>query len=422
MVDEDHDRYGMLQHPGDPGSFDIFADAARVVGPGRSTSIDPLAGLDVRYVVAVGGSQSAMRLVKYANALHHRHRVIDGYALTVWEGRSPGLLDGPISYGGARTVIRDDLAVPVVVVNSEFEALALCLAGARDSRLIRYWEVAGTPHGVTTRSELPNGRGWEPNTLRFNPVAESAIRHVRRWVAEGRPAPSFPRIEVEAGRPPRISSVMQTGTPAAVSASLNWKCPWPSTEASRPVPGCHRSLVRPDRSTKIGFWRCTRRVSSSRSGGGEPWTPWRHQRPSGRRMLLGWSDGSTACGCRSIRPGDGCGTPRRRRAGRRAAIRTFDPMPRSADDGILGRSRHAATILGGRSCSGISGGSSPASGMDATFSTRDRLLGHTTLRPTGPSAVMSSVLGARTTTWSSPVGVQPAHPGRTTSPPCRLMV
>ncbi len=204
MVDEDPDRYGMLQHPGDPGSFDIFADAARVVGPGRSTSIDPLAGLDVQHVVAVGGSQSAMRLVAYANALHHRHRVIDGYALTVWEGRSPDLMDGPISYGGARTVIRDDLAVPVVVVNSEFEALALYLAGARDSRWIRYWEVAGTPHGVTTRSDLPNGRGWEPNTLRFNPVAESAIRHVRRWVAEGRPAPSFPRIEVEAGRPPRI--------------------------------------------------------------------------------------------------------------------------------------------------------------------------------------------------------------------------
>ena len=37
MVDEDPERYGMLQHPGDPDSFDIFADAARVVGPGRST-------------------------------------------------------------------------------------------------------------------------------------------------------------------------------------------------------------------------------------------------------------------------------------------------------------------------------------------------------------------------------------------------
>ncbi len=204
MVDEDPERYGMLQHPGDPGSFDIFSDAARVVGPARSTAVDPLAGLDVHHVVALGGSQSAMRLVSYANALHRRHRVIDGYALTVWEGRSPDLMDGPISYGGARTVIRDDLEVPVVVVNSEFEALALHLAGALDSRWIRYWEVAGTPHGVTKRPELPNARGWKPNTLRFNPVAESAIRHVRRWVADGHPAPSFPRIAVEDSRPPRI--------------------------------------------------------------------------------------------------------------------------------------------------------------------------------------------------------------------------
>jgi hypothetical protein len=204
LVDEDPERYGMLRHPGDPGSFDIFADAARVVGPGRSTAIDPLAGLDVHHVIAVGVSQSAMRLVAYANALHHRHRVIDGYALSVWEGRAPNLMDGPISYGGGRTAIREDLDVPVVVVNSEFETLALHATGAVDSEWIRYWEVAGTPHGVTRRPELHHGRGWEPNTLRFKPVAESALRLIRRWVAEGRPAPSFPRIAVDPGRPPRI--------------------------------------------------------------------------------------------------------------------------------------------------------------------------------------------------------------------------
>jgi hypothetical protein len=204
LVDEDPERYGMLRHPGDPGSFDIFADAARVVGPGRATAVDPLGGLDVRQVIAVGGSQSAMRLVAYANALHRVHQVIDGYALSVWEGRAPDLGDGPISFGPARTVIRGDLEVPIVVVNSEFEALALHLAGAVDSKWIRYWEVAGTPHGVTRRRDLPHGRGWMPNTLRFKPVADSALRHVRRWAAEGRGAPSFPRIEVDVGRPPRI--------------------------------------------------------------------------------------------------------------------------------------------------------------------------------------------------------------------------
>jgi hypothetical protein len=204
LVDEDPERYGMLRHPGDPGSFDIFADAARVVGPCRLTGLDPLAGLDVRHVIAVGGSQSAMRLVAYANTLHNLHRVIDGYALSAWEGRAPDLGDGPISFGGARTVIRDDIEVPFVVVNSEFEALALHLAGAVDSKWIRYWEVAGAPHGVTRRRDLPHGHGWKPNTLRIKPVAESALRHVRRWVAEGRRAPAFPRIEFDGDRPPRI--------------------------------------------------------------------------------------------------------------------------------------------------------------------------------------------------------------------------
>jgi hypothetical protein len=113
-------------------------------------------------------------------------------------------MDGPISHGGGRTVVREDIEVPVVVVNSEFETLAVHLAGAVDSEWIRYWEVAGTPHGVTRMLELPHGRGWEPNTLRFKPVTESAIRHVRRWLTEGRAAPSFPRIEVDPGRPPHI--------------------------------------------------------------------------------------------------------------------------------------------------------------------------------------------------------------------------
>ncbi len=193
MMDEDPERYGMLQHPGDPGSFDIFADAARVVGPGRSTAVDPLAGLDVHHVVAVGGSQSAMRLVSYANALHLRHRVIDGYALTVWEGRSPDLMDGPISFGGARTVIRDDLEVPVVVVNSEFEALALHLAGAVDSKWIRYWEVAGTPHGVTKRSDLPNGRGLEAEHPPIQPGGgvRASVTSVGGW-RTGDPPRRFP--------------------------------------------------------------------------------------------------------------------------------------------------------------------------------------------------------------------------------------
>ena len=203
LIDHDPERYGELHHPGDQGSFDIFTAAAMAVGPRRTGSIDALDGLEVRRVVATGGSQSAMRLATYLNAVHRLDPVIDGFVLSLWEGRGPRLEEGPIAFG-ARAMIRDDLDVPILVVNSEFETLAVHLAGSVDSEKIRYWEVAGTPHGVTRMPDLPHGRGWRPNTLRFKPVAESAIRHVRRWVAEGRPAPSFPRIEVDPGRPPHI--------------------------------------------------------------------------------------------------------------------------------------------------------------------------------------------------------------------------
>jgi Alpha/beta hydrolase domain len=204
LVEHDSERYGTLHHPGDPGSFDIFSDAARVLGPERSTAIDPLADLEVRHVVAVGGSQSAMRLVAYANALHLRHRVIDGFVLSVWEGRAPGLLEGPISLGGGRTTIRNDLATPMVVVNSEAETLPLYRTGAVDSEWIRFWEVAGVPHGVSRGAQPPDQRGRVANPLTYQPIFESALRHVRRWVSRGQVAPSFPRIEIEPGSPPHI--------------------------------------------------------------------------------------------------------------------------------------------------------------------------------------------------------------------------
>ncbi len=71
-------------------------------------------------------------------------------------------MDGPISYGGGRTAIRDDLGVPVVVVNSEFETLALHLAGAVDSggSVIGRWPVRrmGSPGCPISRTAAAGGR------------------------------------------------------------------------------------------------------------------------------------------------------------------------------------------------------------------------------------------------------------------------
>ncbi len=205
LVDHDPRRYGDLRHPGDPGSFDIFAQAARAVGPNRSSPVDPMGGLDVHRVLATGGSQSAMRLVAYINAVHPRAAVLDGYVLSLWEGRAPGLGDGAVSFGGVWTTIRADIDVPVLVVNSEFEALGVEAVGTTDTGAIRVWEIAGAPHAPTrNRGDAERGKEWTANTLSIAPVYEAAIRHTHRWVADGSPAPAQPRIQMTPGRPAAI--------------------------------------------------------------------------------------------------------------------------------------------------------------------------------------------------------------------------
>ena len=203
LVDHDPARYGSLEHPGDQGSFDIFAAAATAVGPRRTGPVDPLPGLDVRRVVATGASQSAMRLATYLNAVHGLAPVIDGFVLALWEGRGPRLEDG-LAGLGVRTTIRDDLKTPVVVVNSEFEALAVHEAGAADSQMVRLWEVAGAPHAAAPNRSPAEPGTWGSNPLSIQPVFDAAVRQVHRWASGDAPAPGQPRIEIESGSPPRI--------------------------------------------------------------------------------------------------------------------------------------------------------------------------------------------------------------------------
>jgi hypothetical protein len=209
LVEHDPDRYGSLHHPGDQGSFDIFTQAGRAVGPARDGALDPLAvdplgGLDVRRVIALGGSQSAMRLVAYLNAVHPTARAFDGFLLSVWEGRAPRPEEGLMPMG-VRTSIRTDVPTPVVVVNSEFEAPHLAQLPIADTEHLRIWEVTGTPHGVArARDDRADARGRVANRLSYTPVHDAALRALHRWLADGTPAPSQPRIEFDAGPPPTI--------------------------------------------------------------------------------------------------------------------------------------------------------------------------------------------------------------------------
>jgi hypothetical protein len=202
LVDQDPERYGELQHPGDQGAYEMFTQVARAVGPDRNDELDPLGGLAVERIIASGASQSAMRLVCYFNAVHPLDRVIDAFLLSVWEGRAPRPEEGSVAMG-VRTRTRDDLPTPVFVVNSEFEVPHLATVGAQDTDTIRIWEVAGAPHGPLPPGR-PNSQGWEPNSLSVGPVFQSALRWTQRWLTEGILPPHQPRVEVEGSPAPRV--------------------------------------------------------------------------------------------------------------------------------------------------------------------------------------------------------------------------
>jgi hypothetical protein len=198
LIDTDPERYSTLSHPGDAGSFEIFGQAAGAIGPERVGEIDPLGGLDVRRVVATGGSQSAMRLAAYVNGIHAGHQLIDGFLLSAWEGRAPRLEQGPLGTN-VSTAIRPDLGVPLLVVNSEFEAMTGAGADMADHDLLRMWEVAGTAHGTLRRAVPPAESGWRPNPLSWAPVHQAALRAMHTWLTTGVAAPAPPRILTTAG-------------------------------------------------------------------------------------------------------------------------------------------------------------------------------------------------------------------------------
>lgn len=227
----DPERYGSLSHPGDSYSFDIFTQAAKVAAdPETRKGADPLGGLQVRKIVALGASQSASRLVTYANAIQPLERALDAIVATVSFGVGAPLADriyenvneveytatGMRNIGVPPTRVRDDLTTPVMIVNSETEVLPSYYVRQPDSDYFRLWEVAGATHAPGTMREqrikllerdgLPNflaALPFAPSQIDIVAITAAAIHHVHRWMSDGTPPPIMPRIAV-AGDPPHI--------------------------------------------------------------------------------------------------------------------------------------------------------------------------------------------------------------------------
>jgi hypothetical protein len=218
-------RYGKLTIPSDDYSYDIFTQGARAVGPNRSRqSVDPMGGLEVKRVVAFGASQSAGRLATYLNAVQPSERALDGFILAIYFGSGSALEvgDAVVNLNLVRpgqslrggNLLRDDLGVPVFVVNSELEAIACYPVRQRDTDTFRYWESAGTCHvsdQVTREREkkLLRDRVKSPpvaegiNRIPIVPLYEAAFHHMQRWLTHGTPPPIQPKLEF-AGEPPQV--------------------------------------------------------------------------------------------------------------------------------------------------------------------------------------------------------------------------
>jgi Alpha/beta hydrolase domain len=228
----DPERYGSLSIPSDDYSFDIFTQAARGVAPGRPLEgVDPMGGLDVRRLVAMGASQSAARLATYLNAVQPRERLFDAFFLLLYFGGGSPLEvgDAVMTVQAAATdrsspripegvhLLRDDLGVPVMVVNTECEATSCIGVRQPDTDGYRYWEIAGASHvslqGIRSSApRLERDFGFsipiDENMLPVNqvspaPVVDAALHHLQIWMTEGVAPPVQPLIEF-AGSPPEI--------------------------------------------------------------------------------------------------------------------------------------------------------------------------------------------------------------------------
>ncbi len=230
------ERYADLEHPGDAWSFDIFTQVGELLR--LPADENPLGGgLVAEHVLAAGESQSAACLVTYVNAVDPHAQVFDGFFV---HGR-PGVgvsIDGVfipsargegleattrlISAKGER--IRDDVRVPVLVLQSETDVILLGggLAKQPDSDHVRVWEMAGAAHadtytvsagrhddGTLTGARLaellrPTTNlmiGKTDSPINAGPqqhyVAQAALARLVRWATDAVAPPEAPRLVLD---------------------------------------------------------------------------------------------------------------------------------------------------------------------------------------------------------------------------------
>jgi hypothetical protein len=191
-----------------------------------------MGGLEVQRLVAQGASQSAARLATYLNGVQPLTGRFDAFFLVMYFGGGAPLevgdevmtLQADVAEGQRPRIpegvhlLRDDLGIPVMVMNTECEATACYGVRQADTDTFRYWEIAGASHVslpamASSAPRMERDFGFAPplddpslqaiNHVSIAPVADAALHQLEIWVRDGTPPPVQRPIEF-AGSPPQI--------------------------------------------------------------------------------------------------------------------------------------------------------------------------------------------------------------------------
>jgi hypothetical protein len=213
----DPKRYHALHDPGDTFSYSIFSQAAEsLLNP---LGAHPLGSLRPRLLLADGESQSAFRMVTYANAIQPVDHLFSGFLIHSRGATGAAISQAPQPAPPIPPVarIRADLGVPTLTVETETDIVPSGLdylpATQPDTQQFRLWEVPGTSHvdltelGLASTEVLRDIPSYpqlpcadQPNTGEERYVMDAALAQLNHWARSGVPAPAAPLIKVRDGK------------------------------------------------------------------------------------------------------------------------------------------------------------------------------------------------------------------------------
>lgn len=202
-------RYGELHHPGDAFCYDIYTQVARTLRLRGDAGV--LGNLVPTRILAVGESQSAFMLTTYADGIQPLAEQYDGFLIHSRGGTAAPLgqagsgIDLASAIVGTSTLIRTDLTVPVLIIETETDLLSVIdyyPARQPDEARVQTWEMAGTAHADTYLVGSYADQMGCTVPINDGPqhfMVKSALRHLDAWSREGAPPPVAGRLEIQNG-------------------------------------------------------------------------------------------------------------------------------------------------------------------------------------------------------------------------------